>query len=106
MRRPHILFALAIFPAIASAAPDYCELSGLAIGAKKEFVGSIAAELANRQDVYGSPSCDAAVADGIKRGKRLLSGRRSSRENEDWTKLLAFESEVLNAVIANMQPEK
>jgi len=102
------LFALILLPLTANASTesDYCELAGLATGANKEFVSSVAGELANRQDILGSPECDTVMENAIKRGKHLFSGKRSKERDEDLAKLLEFESEVLDAVIENMQPRK
>ena len=93
-------------PMAAIAAPDYkyCELAGLAFGAKKDFVGSIAARLVDKQGLNGTPACVAVWSDAFQKGQRLSmpGGTQSQLDVVTWMKLQTFETRVVDAVIKNL----
>ncbi len=86
----------------AIAAPDYtyCEITGLDLGADKEFVGSVAARIVDRQGLTGEPGCQAVWKDSYRTGKRLSAGGQwSDLDSVKWQKLQDFEIKVLDSVI-------
>ena len=105
MRIPTLaLVALLSFPA--SATPDYtyCEITGLALGADKEFVGSVASRIVDRQGLTGEPGCQAVWQDAYRTGKRLSAGGQwSELDAVKWRKLQDFETKVLDSVINGLQ---
>jgi len=106
MRIPILaLVALLSFPT--SATPDYtyCEITGLALGAGKEFVGSVASRIVDRQSLTGEPGCQAVWQDAYRTGKRLSAGGQwSELDAVKWRKLQDFETKVLDSVINGLQP--
>ena len=105
MRIPTLaLVALLSFPA--SATPDYtyCEVTGLALGADKEFVGSVASRIVDRQGLTSDAGCKAAWQDAYRTGKRLSAGGQwSELDAVKWRKLQDFETKVLDSVINGLQ---
>ncbi len=96
---------LLLLPLPAIAAPDYtyCELTGLALGANKEFVGSVGARIVNRQGLTGEPGCQAIWKDSYATGKRLSAGGQwSDLDSVKWQRLQDFENKVLDSVITGM----
>jgi hypothetical protein len=91
-------------PSLAAPAPDYsyCELAGLALGAQKIFVGSVAARIVDRQGLSGK-GCSAVWTDAYTTGERLSRGGKwSELDAVKWDRLQTFESKVLDAVISGM----
>jgi len=98
--------SLLLLPLTAAAAPDYkyCEITGLALGADKEFVGSVASRIVDKQGLTGEPGCKAVWADAYKNGKRLSAGGQWSQlDLVTWRKLQDFETKVLDSVIQDLQ---
>lgn len=88
------------------AAPDYtyCEITGLALGADKEFVGSVAARIVDRQGLTGDPGCHAVWQDAYRTGRRLSAGGQwSDLDAVKWRKLQNFETRVLDSIINGLQ---
>ncbi|KGM54899.1 hypothetical protein N800_02235 [Lysobacter daejeonensis GH1-9] len=101
-----VVASLLLLPFTASAAPDYkyCEITGLALGADKEFVGSVAARIVDKQGLTGESGCQAVWADAYQKGKRLSAGGQWSKlDMVTWQKLQDFETKVLDSVINGMQ---
>ena len=101
-----VLAAFLLLPFAASAAPDYnyCEITGLALGADKEFVGSVASRIVDKQGLTGDSGCQAVWADAYQKGKRLSAGGQWSKlDFVTWQKLQDFEAKVLDGVIKNLQ---
>ena len=93
---------LLLFPLSVYASPDYtyCEITGLALGANKEFVGSVAARIVDRQGLTSEPGCKAIWKDSYNTGKRLSAGGKwSDLDWAKWQKLQDFETKVLDSVI-------
>lgn len=105
MRGACLWSVLLLIPASAFAAPDYkyCELAGLAFGAKKEFVGAIAARLVEKQGLQGTPECVAVWSDAYSKGERLSAGGEWSQlDAVTWDKLQDFEARIADAVIKGL----
>ena len=105
MRIP-ALALVALLPLSVSATPDYtyCEITGLALGADKEFVGSVASRIVDRQGLTREPGCQAVWQDAYRTGKRLSSGGQwSELDAVKWRKLQDFETKVLDSVINGLQ---
>jgi hypothetical protein len=95
-----------LLPLTASAATDYtyCEITGLALGADKEFVGSVASRIVAKQGLAGEHGCQAVWADAYQKSKRLSAGgKRSQLDMVTWQKLQDFETKVLDSVIKDLQ---
>ncbi len=93
------LFLLS-FSSAASQDYSYCEVTGLALGANKEFVGSVAARIVDREGLTGEPDCQAVWQDAYRTGKRLSTGGQwSDLDSVKWRKLQDFETKVLDSVI-------
>ena len=105
MRIPTLaLVALLSFPT--SATPDYtyCEITGLALAADKDFVESVASRIVDRQGLTGESGCQAVWQDAYRTGKRLSAGGQWSEQNAlKWRKLQDFETKVLDSVINGLQ---
>ena len=87
------------------AAPDYsyCEITGLALGADKEFVGSVASRIVDRQGLTGEPGCQAIWQDAYRTAQRLSAGGPwSDLDSIKWRKLQDFETKVLDSVIQGL----
>lgn len=86
-----VLIALGVLlPSVAHAAPDYkhCEIAGLALGAGKDFVGSVASRMAEKDGLIGTAGCTAVWQDAYQKGKRLSSGQNWSQLDQvTWQKL-------------------
>ena len=96
---------LLLFSFSANATPDYsyCEITGLALGADKEFVGSVAARIVDRQGLTGEAGCVAVWKDSYNTGKRLASGGKwSDLDAVKWQRLQDFENKVLDSVISGL----
>ena len=105
MRRLAII-SLLLLPLSSTGAPDYtyCEITGLALGAEKEFVGSVAARIVDRQGLTGESGCQAVWKDAYRTGKRLSTGGQwSELDAVKWRKLQDFEAKVLDSVINSLQ---
>jgi len=90
----------------ADAAPDYkyCEIAGLAFGSNKDFVGSVAARIVDRQGLTGEAGCQAVWQDAYKTGQRLSAGGHwTTLDSVKWRKLQDFETRVLDSVINGLQ---
>ena len=101
-----VIAPLLLFSSSAFAAPDYtyCEIAGLALGADKEFVGSVAARIVDRQGLIGESGCQAVWKDSYATGKRLSAGGQwSDLDSVKWQKLQDFETKVLDSVISGLQ---
>jgi hypothetical protein len=97
-----VIVSLLLLPFSALAGPDYtyCEITGLALGANKEFVGSVSARIVNRQGLTGESGCQAVWKDSYATGKRLSAGGKwSDLDSVKWQKLQDFETKVLDSVI-------
>jgi hypothetical protein len=94
-------------PLAAQAEPDYkyCELAGLAFGAKKELIGSVAARLVSRQGLDGESGCVAVWSDAFSKGERLSAlGLGWSRlDVVTWGKLQSFEESVVDSIVDGMK---
>ena len=104
MRRLAIV-PLLLLPFSSAAAPDYsyCELTGLALGADKEFVGSVASRIVDRQGLTGEPGCRVIWQDAYRTGQRLSAGGQwSDLDSIKWRKLQDFETKVLDSVIQGL----
>ena len=101
MRLPLIaLLLLSPFPAVAAPDYRYCEITGLALGADKEFVGSVAARIVDWQGLTGEAGCQAIWKDSYATGKRLSAGGQwSDLDSVKWQRLQDFETKVLDSVI-------
>jgi hypothetical protein len=105
MTRYSVIPMLLLFSAPALAAPDYkyCELAGLAFGAKKELVGSVASRIADRQKLLGTPECVAVWSDAYTKGERMsVAEKLSPLDAIAWNKLQDFENSILDAVIGQL----
>ena len=105
MRRVAVIPLLLLsFPSISAPDYTYCEIAGLALGADKEFVGSVASRIVDRQDLVGEPGCQAVWQDAYRTGKRLSAGGQwSDLDSVKWAKLQEFEIKVIDGVIADLQ---
>ena len=104
-----LLPILLAFASQANGATDYgyCEITGLALGAEKEFVGSVAARILDRQGLMGDPGCQAVWQDSYRTGKRLSTGGEwSELDRVKWQKLQDFEAKVLDSVINDLGLDK
>jgi hypothetical protein len=91
------------FSSVAEPDYTYCEITGLALGADKEFVGSVAARIVDRQGLTGESGCQAVWQDAYRTGKRLSAGGQWSQlDAVKWGKLQAFETKVLDSVINSL----
>ena len=100
-----IAASLLLLSAPSIAAPDYtyCEITGLALGADKEFVGSVSARILDRQGLTGDSGCQAVWRDSYVTGKRLSAGGQwSDLDRVKWQKLQDFETKVLDTVISGL----
>lgn len=105
MKTPVIALALVLAPLVANAAPDYryCEIAGLALGADKELVGSVASRLVEKQGLIGTPGCTAVWSDAYQKGKKLSAGGKWSQlDMVTWQKLQDFENKVLDTIIKGL----
>ncbi|MGQ4661180.1 hypothetical protein [Lysobacter sp. F6437] len=105
MRSSTTILALFLASFAANAAPDYghCEIAGLALGADKELVGSVASRIVENQGLIGTPGCTAVWRDAYKTGKRLSAGGNwSELDMVTWQKLQDFENSVLDSIIKGM----
>lgn len=105
--RPLLPFILLAAGSQVQAAPDYhyCEIAGLAFGADKEFIGSIASRIANRQGIILDAGCRAVWKDSFETGKRLSAGGTwSDLDNVKWQKLAAFEAKIIDRLIDDLAP--
>ena len=100
------LLALLILPLSIKAAPDYtyCEITGLAFGANKDFVAAVAARIVDRQGLTGNAACQAIWKDAYATGKRLSSGGKwSELDTVKWQKLQDFETKIIDNIISNLK---
>lgn len=97
-------------PLPAASAPDYkyCEITGLAFGAGKDFIASVASRIADRQGLNGTPGCQAVWQDAFNDGKRLSAagGLATDIDFVKWQKLQDFEERVIDALIENLNLEE
>lgn len=90
----------------ATGAPNYtyCEIAGLAFGAEKEFIGTVASRIVDRQRLLGNPGCHAVWKDSFETGKRLSAGGPwSDLDHVKWRKLQDFETKVLDSIVDRLQ---
>ena len=100
-----VLASLLLAPLAASATPDYtyCEITGLALGADKEFVGSVSSCIVDKQGLTGDLGCQAVWADAYQKAKRISAGGEWSQlDSVTWQKLQDFETKVLDSVIKDL----
>lgn len=105
MKSALIGLALLLAPHVSYAAPDYryCEIAGLALGADKEFVGSVASRLVEKQGLIGTPGCTAVWQDAFQKGKQLSAGGKWSQlDMVTWQKLQDFENQILDSIIKGL----
>ena len=104
--RVFVLLLQLLLPLAASAAPDYkyCEITGLAFGAGKELVGSVASRIVDKQGLMGEDGRHAVWTDAYQKGKRLSAGGKLSQlDKVNWQKLKDVENKVLDSIIKDMQ---
>lgn len=101
-----VFASLLSLPLAATCAPDYtyCEVTGLALGADKEFIGSVASRIVDKQGLAGEVGCQAVWADAYAKGKRMSAGGQWSQlDIVTWQKLQDFETKVLDSVVQDLQ---
>lgn len=106
-----VIFAILALPVDAAPvsreeAVSYCEIAGLAYGAKKDLVGSVAARVAEQAGLIPARSaeCAGAWAAAVKIGQRGVLGSTSA-DYQRWKKMQEFEKDVLDALIKLLPPK-
>lgn len=100
------LAALMTMPVASLASEEktgYCELAGLAFGADKDLVGSIAARLVTRSGLMGDATCQSIWSEGFRQGERIASGAQDTSDDiYAWERLQSFENRVLDSIIDDL----
>ena len=108
MKKIIITITLILLTTCSVAAEDYkyCEITGLALGAGKEFVGAVSYRIMQRQNLVGNSACHAVWSDAYKIGQKFASGDMKTQQDfAALKKLQDFEVKVIDSIIENMQIE-
>ena len=108
MKKIAIFITFLLFTASGVVASDYkyCEITGLAFGAGKNFIGSVSYRIMEKQKVVLDSVCQAVWRDAFKTSQKFSSdAKKTDQDIATMLKLSEFENKIIDSIIENMQIE-